>query len=250
MVRKRAVAADEVSLPGIKLPPLYSMLTPLTPERHEGLRLRPMRDFGHAAGLNAVPLTADEFPRAMRDYPIVLAGGSGHMPVALVGLTTGRNDQVDEGGAWAEGRYVPAYLRRYPFMLVREGEGSDRSILCADVTSTLFTEDPEEGQPLFEDGAAGPALSRILDFCTRYETAMARTRAVMADATALDLVQPSRVEVNRDGRTGRIEGFALVAEERVRALPDDKLADLARRGVLSLFAAHQMSLSNFTGFGA
>ncbi|MEM7710782.1 MAG: SapC family protein [Pseudomonadota bacterium] len=249
MVRKRAVAADEVQLPGMKLPLLYSMLTPVTPERHGALRLRGMRDFGHAINVNAIPLTAEEFPRAMRDYPIVLADGPANLPVALVGMTANRNDQIDEDGMWAKGRYVPAYLRRYPFLLVREAEGADRSVLCADMTSTLFTEDRGEGDALFEDGEAAPVLSRVLDFCTRYDEAMVRTRSLMEDAAALDLVQSSRVEVNRDGKTGRIEGFSVIAEDRLRALPDDKLADLARRGVLSLFHAHQMSLSNFAGFG-
>ena len=251
MARRRAIEkADTVDIEG-RLPLMYKSLGPIAPERHSATYLKSERDYSVASNLNAVPVTCDEFAQVLRHYPIVLAPGKTPTPVALVGLRQGKNDHVGEDGKWADGHYIPAYLRRYPFMLLRESDTSDRQILCADFTSTLFTNDAEQGRAMFDaDGGTSEVLTGILDFCNRFEAAQQRTQQVMQEAIDLDLVQPSTVNVSRGGKTARIEGFSMIAEDRVRALPDDKLADLARRGLLSIFASHHLSMANFSDIGA
>ncbi|MCY4333680.1 MAG: SapC family protein [Litoreibacter sp.] len=249
MVRRRAVDPEDRAPSSDKLPLLYRTLVPLTPERHQATRLQERQDYGFAASANVIPLTVDEFPVAMRHYPIVLAPGAPATPVALVGFERGKNAYVDENGQWAEGAYIPAYVRRYPFGLVRESETAERHILCADMSSTLLGEG-DEGQPLFnEDGSPSDAAKRALDFCQRYTASTERTRAVMQEAQDLDLIGPSEVTISRGDRKQKVDGFALISEEKFRALDDGKLADLVRRGVSTIYAAHQMSLANFSDFG-
>lgn len=249
MARRRAVnPEDKVVDPGA-LPLLYRALAPLAPERHSALRVKETRDYQVASDVNAIPLTVDEFPRAMRDYPIVMARGEVPTPVALVGFEKGRNDFVGADGVWKEGTYIPAYLRRYPFALVREAPDAERVILCADLSSTLFSEKEDEGDLLFQDGKPGPAVERALEFCKRYDIAAQRTRALVKEMIELDLIGPSSVTIERGERKQKVEGFAIVNEEKLWALDDKTLAGLARRGVLNLFAAHQMSMANFASFG-
>jgi len=126
MVRRRAVSPEDKAPSAEKLPLLYRTLVPLVPERHMDLRLNGRRDYSFAAEANAIPLTVDEIPTAMRHYPIVLAPGRTATPVALVGFEQGKNAFVDKDGAWQEGTYIPAYVRRYPFGLVRESAEADR----------------------------------------------------------------------------------------------------------------------------
>ncbi|MEL6523441.1 MAG: SapC family protein [Pseudomonadota bacterium] len=248
MVRRRAVNSEYHNANPSKLPLLYRTLVPLTPEHHANLRLKSERDYGFASQANAIPLTVDEFPVAMRHYPIVLAAGEPATPVALVGFERGINAHVREDGVWQDGTYVPAYLRRYPFGLVRESADAERQILCADLSSVLLTE-RDEGQALFdEEGQPTEATKRILDFCTGYTVASERSRAVMIEAQELGLIGPSEVTVSRGDTKRKVDGFAIISEEKLRALDDATLASLARRGVLNLFAAHHMSLSNFSGF--
>lgn len=249
MVRRRAMPAGEQVSRDARLPLLYRTLAPLTAERHGQLVIGSGRDFGFASEVNAIPLTVDEFPQAMRSYPIVIASGANPMPVALVGFETGRNDHVDAEGAWSSGAYIPAYVRRYPFCLLKESHESERNILCADLTSTLLSEAPGAGTALFMEGKPSERLRAILDFCNRFEVAMQRTRAVMGEASDLGLIGPSAVTITRGERSLRVEGFSIIAEERVRALSDPTLAGLARRGVLGLFAAQQFSTLNFSDFG-
>lgn len=248
MARRRAVSAEDQAANPERLPLLYKTMVPLTAERHGALRVKTHRDFQVAGEVNAIPITVDEFPRAMRDYPIVIAQGDTPAPVALVGFETGKNDFVEPDGTWRNGAYVPAYLRRFPFALLRESAEAERHILCADLSSTVFTEDAE-GEALFDNGEAGKPIARALDFCQRYTEAAERTRMLMRQAAELDLIGPSVVTITRGERKQKVEGFSIVSEEKVRALDDANLGRLARQGVLTLFAAHQLSLANFSSFG-
>ena len=249
MVRRRAVSAEDKAVSPARLPLLYKTMVPLAPERQGNLRVRAERDFQVAGEVNAIPLTVDEFPRAMRDYPIVIAPGDVPAPVALVGFERGKNDFVEDDGTWRDGAYIPAYLRRFPFALLRESEGAERHVLCADLTSTVFTEDASAGEALFEDGKPGAPIKRALDFCQRYMESAERTRSLMQKAAELDLVEASIVTITRGERKQKVEGFSVISEEKVRALDDATLAGLARQGILTLFAAHQLSLANFTSLG-
>ncbi|RLJ59551.1 SapC protein [Litoreibacter meonggei] len=249
MVQRRAVNRADKELQPENLPTLYKTLIPLTAERHAGYFLSQERSYEYAADTNAIPITADEFPQAMRNYPIVLAGSDAPTPVALVGFSAGKNDYVQKDGSWAKDAYVPAYLRRYPFAYVREAKDVERNILCADLSSMIFSTHGEEDRALFKDGKPSQVLTNVMDFSNRYEMALQRTRAAMEEAKTLDLIDASSVTITRNGKTLKVEGFHIISEEKLRKLPDDVLAGLARRGILNLFAAHHLSLTNFTSFG-
>lgn len=231
------------------LPVCYASLMPLYAEQHGNLGYAGTSDYSFARNVNAVPLLAEEFPRAQLSYPIVFPGAEGGLPVALLGTEAGSNDHINPDGTWRSGSYIPAYLRRYPFALVREKEGSDRMLLCADTTAATLSEvEPGDAGLLFDGDAPSALGSRIVDFCRRYEEGLYRTRALIADLAKHDLLQPSKVQVKGpSGKTARIEGFHMVTEEKLRALPDDALADLARRGIVGLLAAHHFSIANFSG---
>src|SRR5678815_4155353 len=85
--------------------------------------------------LHAIPISAGEFPAAMRDYPIVFVRRSGdfdYTPMIILGLREGQNLFVMGDGKWDRRTYVPAYVRRYPFCLVATdhsaGNGPERLI--------------------------------------------------------------------------------------------------------------------------
>lgn len=249
MVKRRAVAKKDKELQPDKLPTLYKTLIPLTAERHSGYYLSSSRIYDYAKGANAIPVTADEFPQVARHYPIVLAGGEEPTPVALVGYSTGKNDHVDTDGNWTKGAYIPAYLRRYPFCYVREGVEADRNILCADLSSIIFETKGEADRALFVDQQPSTLLKNVMDFCNRYEMSLARTRSAIQEAVALGLVEPSTVTITAKGKSLKVEGFDIISEEKIRKLSDKDLAGLARRGVLNIYTAHHMSLTNFSSLG-
>lgn len=250
MVKRRAVSKEDRQYQPDTLPMLYKTLVPLTAERNSGLFLSSNRGYGFAEMANAVPITADEFAPAMRNYPIVMAGGKLPTPVALVGYRMGKNDHVNADGSWREGTYVPAYLRRYPFAFVRESATAERNILCADLSSVLFENTGEPDRALFADGEPTEVLRNVMDFCNRFDLAMQRTRAVMEEIARHDLFEESTVTVTRGDKTMKVEGFQVVSEDKLRKLPDDVLAGMARRGVSTIIAAHHLSMTNFSSIGS
>ncbi|MFK7752891.1 MAG: SapC family protein [Sedimentitalea sp.] len=250
MVQRRAVTKEDKALQPDSLPTLYKTLIPLTPDRHQGYFLSQDRNYDFVSMANAIPVTVDEFPQVMRHYPIVLAGGATPTPVALVGYKPGVNDHVDKDGKWSDGTYIPAYLRRYPFAYIRESQEAERHILCADLSSTLFSTSGTDARALFDaEGKPAKVLNDVMDFCTRYDQSVQRTQAVIKEAVKLGLIDPSEVTISRKGQNLKVEGFNIISEQKLRELPDETLAGLTRRGVLPLFTAHHLSMTNFAGFG-
>ena len=231
-----------------KLPLLYRDLTPLSAERHGGLGVAADRDFAFARETGFAPLTIDEFAQGQRFFPIVFTRETPATPVALFSATRGGNDFVGEDGRWRDGAYAPGYLRRYPFHLVRRSEEDDERVLCADLTSSVLEEAVDDAErKLFADAAAGPAATRALEFCKAYEVATERTRRAVAEFEELGLLKDSAIETMTGGRKARVDGFRVISEEALRALDDDVIAGLAKRGALAPIYAHLFSLTNFAG---
>jgi hypothetical protein len=90
----------------------------LNREKHRSRRIRPSSGFGFARNANSLYLAGVEFNEACKEYAIVftrLAGGK-VAPVVVLGLRARENLFVDQQEHWTA-TYVPAFVRRYPFVL-------------------------------------------------------------------------------------------------------------------------------------
>ncbi|MBS7792412.1 SapC family protein [Roseococcus sp. SDR] len=222
------------------LPVLYTALEPLDAERHAALRLR---DVGHgfAAHLSSIPLAVEEFALAGRHMPVVFAAAAPHMPVALTGLAPDRNLFVDEKGGWRRGTYVPAYLRRYPFLLVRAAADSDQLVLCIDPQAPQFA--TTAGEPLFEaEKKPAPLASKALDFTRSVEAAFRKTQEFAEGLSLMGLLQPAATQFEWEGKPFRVDGFHAVDRERMAQLTGEQLATLRDKGWLDAIYAHLLSL--------
>lgn len=228
----------------VGLPPLYGALEPLTFQRHAALRVRDA-GYGFARESTAVPLAAEEFVAAARSLPIVFAAQPPHLPVAVTGLAAGHSLYVGADGRWRDGAYVPAYLRRHPFFLVRSAPGSDQLVLCVDPGAPQVS--TTEGEALFTaDGKATPALDRALGFSRSVEEAALRTRAMSEGLAEAGLLKTAVVEFEQAGRPIRIDGFWAVDRAALMALPAEKLAELRDRGWLEAIYAHLLSIGGLS----
>lgn len=223
------------------LPVLYTALEPLDSERHAGLHLR---DVGHgfAAHLSSIPLAIEEFALAGRHMPVVFAATAPHMPVALTGLSPDRNLFVDEQGAWRRGAYVPAYLRRYPFLLVRAAADSNQLVLCIDPEAPQFN--ASAGEPLFDaERKPAPLASQALDFTRSVEAAFRKTQEFVEGLSLMGLLQATATQFEWEGKPFRVDGFHAVDRERLARLSGEQLATLRDKGWLDAIYAHLLSLA-------
>src|SRR5689334_13569574 len=128
------------SAPQSPLPLFYQDLMPLNSRDHANYRARQVDKAKWVVGQNAIPLTTDEFVLAQRHFPIVFSSGDAPVPLALLGLNEGINVFFDDEGAAREDFYVPAYIRRYPFLLARLDQNSQTMSLCFDPSSGIIGE--------------------------------------------------------------------------------------------------------------
>ena len=227
---------------------LYQTIEPMDAGHHLGLGMADAQDYSFARGTHIIPLTAVEFVQAARHYPIVFNADNAATPVALVGIESRRNVFIEANGNWAEGCYVPAFIRRYPFILLKVSDdaGNPDIQLCLDRAASHLVE--EGGKPLFdtETHAATALLEKIGRFNADYHREQARTRQFVAACMQQDLFVPRSVDfATEEGERLQIKGFMAIDQQRLQNLPDDVVIDWWRKGYLPLALAHFSSLGNF-----
>lgn len=220
---------------------LYEKITLLNRDRHRRLRLRPHKGLGFAGRTHIVPLALVEFVQAARDCPILFVGESDkRVPVALLGLKEQQNSFVDADGNWLKNTYVPAFIRRYPFVLADTGE--DRFSVCFDEAFEGWNE--TEGTALFdEDGKNTPFLDEVIQFLKGFTAEMKRTQVFTRKLEELGLLAEKRLElVHTSGERFTVNDFLAVDEEAFNKLDDEQFLTLRREGFLAPVYAHLMSL--------
>lgn len=219
----------------------YERVVALNDQTHAQLKVRPATSFAYAAKTNSVPLLVSEFFEAAREYPIVFARGeAGPVPAALLGLREGENLYVDSDGKW-DARYVPAFVRRYPFV---PGKGAQGELLvCIDEASPCF--DSKEGEALFAAGKPTAQLEHAIKFLTEFHQGAAMTEQLGRRLDELGLLRQadSLAQLN-DGTQVRLNGLNVVDEAKLRALDRDAVQELFGNNALAAIYAHLMSLGN------
>jgi len=229
--------------PANQLPLFYNSLAPLSSQLHPNHGLKPRADLGFTRGTHAIPVTVDEFPLVQRNYPIVFGVGENPAPLALVGLQEGENLYLGADDQWEANTYVPAFVRRYPFMLARLTPDSQELSLCFDDASGIVVEN--DGEKLFNGTDTTDTTKAILQFCEQFEQAVMRTRGFMEELTKLDLLMDGEVTIQRDGlaQPAVYRGFRMVNEEKLQNLRGDQARKMVQSGMMGLVYAHLFSLS-------
>jgi hypothetical protein len=230
--------------PPADLPLFYKNLQPLSSNLHTKLRANPSDRAPFLATANAIPLTVDEFVMAQRHYPIVFSAGGTPVPLALMGLNDGINVFVDDEGVPPHPVYIPAYVRRYPYLLARLDPNVEELSLCFDPDSDLVSE-KGKGDPLFDGDKPSETLTSILKFCEDFEIAAQRTNAFVKELEEMDLLIDGEVTIQPDGADQPFiyRGFRMVAEDKLLSMNGDQLRKINQSGLLALIMAHLFSLS-------
>jgi len=231
--------------PNQALPLFYNSIEPLNLDQHGKMKVRGISSMPEVGKTHAVPLTVDEFTLVQRHFPIVFSVGDVPVPIALMGLNEGVNVFLDENGRSTDPNlYIPAYLRRYPFLLAKLRPESDELSLCYDPTSGAVG-DFDEGEPLFDGDQPSAATKAILEFCEQFEAAGLRTNAFVEDLAKSDLLMDGEVAIQPEGSEQPFvyRGFRMVDEEKIRNLRGDELRKMSQNGMLPLIYAHLFSLS-------
>ncbi len=231
----------------VPLPVLYSRLEPINVQQHGKMKIRRLETAPVVGKAHAIPATVDEFALLQRHFPIVFSVGDQPIPLALMGLHEGVNAFLDEKGVvrdQSSSIYIPAYIRRYPFLLARLSPESDELSLCFDPDSGVIG-DFDEGEPLFDGDQPSETTKAVLQFCEQFETAGQRTAAFVDELKKAELLMDGEVAIQPEGAEQPFvyRGFQMVDEEKLREFRGDELRKMNQNGMLPLIYAHLFSLT-------
>jgi hypothetical protein len=222
---------------------IYKTAVPVSRARHADWYVETRPNYAFSEEVNSVPLMAVEFPQAAAEYAIVFAGsGNEVLPAVILGVRGDENLFLGQDSQWGA-KYIPAFVRRYPFVFSRSG---DRFLLCVDEEFPGINREGR-GQPLFgPDQKPSPYLDNVLKFLQEYQAQFLRTQRFCARLKELDLLEPMQAQVViENGRRLSLGGFLAINRDKLKALPGDKLAELIKTDELELIFLHIQSMRNF-----
>lgn len=201
--------------------------------------------FDFCAKTRAIPITVSEIPAAMKDYPVVFASPDQMVPLAIVGLVDEINLFVDENGNWEANRYIPGYIRRYPFGVANEN-GGERFAIVLDTAYRGLTKGATP--TLFDNNGEPSEMTRqAIEFCRTYEEDRGRTMEFAERVKKLDIAKGQSAQFTPAGETEPrvFAQYFGIDEAALKELPTDKLTELRDAGLLPLLYAMVMSMGNW-----
>lgn len=224
----------------------YENATMVTAKSHGDLCVRAGDSYSFASKVNSVPLTAIEFAAAAAHYPIVFAGTEDHvMPAVILGASDAENVFIEADGGWRKGTYIPAFVRRYPFVFSTDAENKN-FILNIDETFSGCNRDGR-GERLFDsEGKQTVYLQNILKFLQEYQGQFRRTEAYCARLMELKLLKPMQAQFNLpDGQKRSLSGFMTVDRDALKAIGDEELRRMFDTDELECTYLHLFSMRHF-----
>ncbi|MBN8520789.1 MAG: SapC family protein [Alphaproteobacteria bacterium] len=223
-----------------QLPLFYQSPAPLDSKAHRDLGLKKNFGLSFTRQVNAVPVNLIEMPQICHVYPIAFSPDDNATPVAILGLRDNENLFLDSKGEWLEDTYIPAYIRRYPFIF-SEMPGSDNLSLCIDMVDTV-TEKGGEQKFFDAEGKPTQLAQNALEFCKSYHAAAQHTIAFSRALAASGLLVERQAEINvAKGKKINFSGFRIIDEQKLSALDDATFADWRKKGWIPFLYAHLFS---------
>ena len=223
----------------------YTRPEPLNREQHGHLALKHMeRPFAFAASAHVVPLTVTEFAPASLSFPIIFAGEQKN-PLAVMGVQQGENLYISAEGDVTPDAYLPAYIRRFPFVLA-DDSAQGRMIVCIERGAPMLAEAGGD-VPLFNNGEPTEYTQNAINFCNDFETERRRTESFVQLLKELDLFEMRTAQYTPrlpDGSMGepqKVAEYHSVSEQKLNALPAEKFLELRQNGALAAIYAQLLS---------
>lgn len=215
----------------------YENVIPLEKDKHTSLKIKKLENLKFADKANSVPVAGFEFFACSRHHPVmfVKTGDDKFLPIALLSFAAAGHNL---GDTW-EGVYVPAYVRRYPFVLEDKN-----GIVMFDEASPQIQE--TEGEALFkDDGEPSDALQEIIRFLEQVDRGYRATEAYVDALQAKDLLQPCKNTIKFTDNTLKLDNLYVVEEKAfVESLSDEEVVDWFKKGWIAWTYAHMSSINS------
>lgn len=228
---------------------IYNNIQPLMKDAHKNFAVK-VDSLAFTSELTSIPLVATEILQASVEYPIFFSAPNEkgeHAPLAITGIKPGENLMLSDDGKF-NARYLPAFIRRYPFIYGSSDTDKSQLAICLDVDSSMVIEDGSSGERLFNDsGEETEYFKGIMKFLQEYQQRAEITKMFCKTLSDLNLLEPMQAEVkfkDNESENVTVKGFYVVKREKLKEITDEQALDLFKKGGLELIYAHLQSLDN------
>jgi len=225
----------------------YSKIMVLDKEKHKDLRLKIDNNYHIFSNTNALPIAGVEFIEASREHAIAFINyqNEGIIPVYILGLRDNENLLLNPDNSWKY-RYIPAFVRRYPYIMVEPNE-EGKSAICIDADYEGIN-DPN-GDPIFiqekDEIKPAPPLESAVEMLQDFSAQLIRTKEFTKRLEEYDLLQEITPQITlADGRNISIGGIYTIDEKKLLELEDKKALTLYRSGEMAWIYNQLASISN------
>ncbi|WP_371396291.1 SapC family protein [Fretibacter rubidus] len=226
----------------------YKKPIPLNKDSHAKFGVKQVdKPFEFMADQHFLPITAPEFGAAAASFPIIFAGNE-RTPLAVMGIRTGENLFVKDG-KYEQDYYMPAFARRYPFVLAGDKE-NDRFVVCVDEEAECVT-NKGATQMFFDNGDTTAFTKEAFEFLQNFERDRQATDLVVEAFKKHDLFEQKEMHFqgqNADGTPAerqKIADYFAVTEERLKTLDAATTKEFMENGYMAVAHAHMVSLGNW-----
>lgn len=206
----------------------------LNKEIHRQLRIRT----GYGAALGDSIMYVMTYPMEFRDiqgcYPILFtkdANTGGFFAAAVLGIEPDQNLFLTDNG-W-DAFYVPALVRRQPFLMATGGEGDNKPpVVSLDLDHPRVSQD--EGEALFDaEGNPTGFLNQKIELLDNLHRGLQHGRGFIDTLLQRELLEQITLDIAfNDGSKTTLQDFYCIAEERLYQLKGDVLESLNQAGYL------------------
>jgi hypothetical protein len=222
----------------------YNRPEPLSLEKHRNLGVKRIdRPFGFLMNAHIVPITVNEFGVAAGSFPIIFTADH-KTPLAVMGARPGDNVFVNFAGDVDPEVYLPAFVRRYPFVFAA-AENSDQMLVCIDREAPMIGENPEVR--LFDGDQPSAFTNEAIEFCKEFERFRRATEDFCNIVSKYDIFEQKTVAITQRDENGqetnqKVADYHAISEEKLAALTPAQFQELREQGALGPIYAHLVSL--------
>lgn len=230
---------------------MYKNIEILNKINHKNKSIKEVKDFSFAKGLTSAPIVVSEFFEACKNYPIFFAKDKDENWFAsiMLGFKENENIFIDDKGNWNKLHYIPAFVRRYPFILIDNPEQKE---LMVGIEKEYLLDSKEEDKNLFDkDENNNEVLNNAINFLNQFHSDSLGTKEFIKQLDEWELLEEKTATiVNDKNEQFNINGFFIVNEEKLKHLSKKRKEELCNKNLIPLITAHLISLSNIQKLGA
>lgn len=229
----------------------YQNIVALDRKKHQDLCLTTPISLNFAEHTNFIPILLSELSEVSQELPVLFVPiGENEFALAAITGVQKESNLLIRKGAWL-GRYVPAFLRRYPFItLGNPGDTSQFTIAIderAKCLEGLSLEGlPSQKHPLFEKEKPSKKLQELIPFLQKFHLDNQQTYTFCKRLQDLNLLVKSDLGVqDKLGKKYQVNGGWLIDEAALKALDPKLVQEFFVGDWLQKIYQIQFSIKNF-----